>query len=206
MSHANDALSAQRLAQAGADVYQAILRSISDERGVHLQTAIAAAGYLAGTAILKSCGLDVSTLTPGSAVFTDRVNEIGPGVVQDVLNRVSSGVRSGPIDLNAPLAELVPPNHQPLRSYENLLPLLWPQCQAILDRHQVSMEQAAFACSAAVAKLILDGQAQLSVAIGKAIAIEAMVKASKTVPYLQAGSPAAEAARRRWAAPLVVRQ
>jgi len=98
-----------RIAQAGADIYRAICDSIADARGSHLETAVAAAGYLAGTAILTNCGVNLSALTPGAPVFVDRVNEVGPVVVKYLMDLVANG---------SPPAASIPPDRQPLRSYE----------------------------------------------------------------------------------------
>src|SRR5579862_2176012 len=66
-----------RLAQAGGEIYQSVCTAIADNRGTHLETAIAAAGYLAGTAMLLNTGVNLSALKPGTPVFVDQVNEAG---------------------------------------------------------------------------------------------------------------------------------
>ncbi len=173
---------AAQLAQAGAEIKNVILGSITDERGVHIETAIAAAGYLAGTAILKGTGINLSAFPQGGAVFVDEVNEVGPALVNHLFALLGK---------TAPPADRVPENHQPLRAYKDLLPLLWPQAEAILARHQIPPRAAPFACAQAIGEIILAGQAQLDPAIAKALAVEAIVKGSKTVPYLPSGAKAA---------------
>ena len=65
---------------------------------------------------------------------------------------------------------------------KGLLPLLWPKAETVLVKHGIDAALAPYACVHSVARMIVVGQAQLAPAIGKAIAIEAIVGASKTVP------------------------
>lgn len=163
-----------RVANAGTAVFNMILNSIADQRGVHLETAIASAGYLAGTAMLKGCGIaGLSTCTPGSTVLVDQVNEVGPEVMEYMMNELAA--RPG-------MANGVPEDHQPLRSYLDLVGSLWPKFEQIAQQFEIPAGVAAFAGAGAAARMIVAGEQQLSPAIGKLIAVEAMVKASKTAP------------------------
>ncbi|MEO6741741.1 MAG: hypothetical protein ABIP20_15970, partial [Chthoniobacteraceae bacterium] len=187
MPFANDPSLADRISGASGEIYHTVCDSIADGRGTHLETAIAAIGYLAGTAMLQNGGVDLSRFEPGTPVFVDAVNEVGQDVVGTMLETVARGAQSGPHDLNAPPAASVPPGHDPLKSHEELMRLLMPKFEAILARHSIPADLAPFACAHAAAQLIIAGQAQLAPAISKAIAVNAMVRASKTVPFTSAG-------------------
>lgn len=172
----------ERVARAGHELYEAVCAGLTDHRGIHLETAIAASGYLAGTAILRSTGVNISSLAPGAPVFVDTVNELGPKVVGVMMDLVAEGEAKGSADLKAPPVETVPPNHRALRSREDLMALLWPKFDAIVTKHEIPPGLAAFACTHSAARLIIAGQDQLSPAISKALAVQSIVSASKTVP------------------------
>ena len=172
----------QCITQASSDLCAIVIRAITDERGAHLETAIAAAGFLAGTAMLKSTGVNTSTLPPGSPIFVDQVNEIGPAIVDHMLGLISQAQPTGAADLTASPASEVPQNHTPLRSMDDMLQLLWPQFRGIVARYCIPPQFAAYAAAGTAARFIIDGQKILPPAVGKAIALESMVKASKTVP------------------------
>jgi hypothetical protein len=117
-------------------------------------------------------------------VLVDRVNEIGPMVVNNVMEIVADGQQTGAADLKAPPADEIPQNHQALRSYEDLTKLLWPKFEAIMGKHSIPGEYQAFACCGPLARMIVVGQGQLEPAIGKTLAVTAMVQGSKTVPFV----------------------
>ncbi|MEO7652688.1 MAG: hypothetical protein ABIZ80_19690, partial [Bryobacteraceae bacterium] len=186
-SNADPAL-AQRNIQAGVEIYDAVHQTLNTDRGMHLETALAAVGYLAGSAILKSSGVNLANLHPGSPVFVENVNEIGPQVVEDLLDLVARGKQSGPESLIAPPAPSIPPHHIPLRSYEDLLQDLLPKFDAILARHSIPENRAPYTCTGPASRLIIEGQTQLAPSVAKAIVIESIVRASKTVPPSLPGS------------------
>ncbi len=166
----------ERISHAGSDICSAVMWSVQEERGVHLQTAIAASGYLTGTAILKNCGVNISGLQPGAQVFVDAVNETGTAVWEQI-EKLAGGE-----DLNTPPMNVIPQEHQPRQTYEASVILMWPQLEAILHKHDIPAESAPFACARALAQTIIEGTASLSPAVAKTIALSTLIKASKTVP------------------------
>lgn len=176
----------ERIASASGEIYHTVCEAIADGRGTHLETAITAIGYLAGTAMLRNSGVDFSRLDPGTPIFVDAVNEVGQDVVGTMLETIARGGQTGPHDLKARPAASVPPGHDALLSHEELMRRLMPKFEAILARHSIPADLAPFACAHAEAQIIIAGQAQLAPAIGKAIAVNAIVRASKTVPYFGA--------------------
>jgi hypothetical protein len=159
MNLETDPTLAGRISKAGSEIYDAIMYSLADGRGANLQTAIAAAGYLAGVAIYKSCENARAEISIDDTAF----------------NQVMQMIGSGP-------GISIPPEHLPHQSYEQLVTLLWPQVKAILSKHSLGPESAPYACVAPVASMIAEAQAYLPPAVGKAIAAGAVIKASKTAP------------------------
>ena len=184
MKHYIDPELSQRITHAGSEIFALVIRSLADGRGVHLETALAAAGYLAGAAILRNCGVDLATFAPGTPIFVDAANEVGPEVVNHMMGLIAGGQQTGERDLKSPLAESVPEMNQPLRTYGDLLSLLWPQFEQATAKHFIPPEFAAYAAATAAAKFVVEGQMMLDPAIAKAIALEAIVKAAKTVPAM----------------------
>lgn len=188
-----------RIRAAGREIGDRILAALTDERGVHLETALAAAGALAGAALLRATGVDVSQFPAGAPVFVDAVNETGPAVVGYLLEcvtRLAAALPEADPALAAPPAGAVPPDHQPLRPRDELLRLLWPSFEEILARHGVPADRAAFAAAAAAARFVVEGRAALAPAVAKTVAVEAMVAASKSVPPVPFGPPGAGGAPR----------
>lgn len=181
----------ERISKAGIDIYSAVMWSVAEERGAHLETAIAAAGYLAGTAILRSCGVNLSMISPGAPVFVDAVNETGPAVLQQIMDLVAGGQKTGAADLNAPPFHSIPQDHQPRQSYEELVLLMWPQFEAILAKHTIPLKSAPSTCAGPLARMILEGQSHLSPAVAKTIVVCTIVQASKTAPPAPLPNPPA---------------
>ena len=63
---------------AANEYYGLILGRLADERGVHAETAISAAARMAGTFMLRSFGLPLEGMEPGSAVLSEAANDRGP--------------------------------------------------------------------------------------------------------------------------------
>lgn len=185
-----DAALTQCVTEARHEVYTAALQATSNERGAHLETALTALGYLAGTAILTDTGIDLLHYTPGTPILVDKVNDVGQEVVGNLLDLVAHGTPSGTTDLTAPLAASIPPGHQPLLPYEDLISLLWPTFKIIVAKHAIPPAVRPYICTGPASYLILEGRSRLSPAICKTIFIDAVVKASKTIPPRQAAAPA----------------
>jgi hypothetical protein len=55
-----------------------IVDKLTNEKGVHANTAIAAAARMAGTFLFRSFNLPLQNLEPGAAILSDAANEKGP--------------------------------------------------------------------------------------------------------------------------------
>jgi hypothetical protein len=172
-----DAKLAQQLVKAADELYDAIRTALQDERGVHLETALTAAGYLAGAALLRDAGVDLDKLTPGSYVIVDGVNEEGPKLLELTFDMIhQAGVA------NAPPVDPVPPDHAPRRDYAGLMQTLQPIFFEIVERHRLPEGAHPYVAARAAAQMILAGQNHLDPRISKAVLTQAMVQGAKTVP------------------------
>src|SRR5262249_43532492 len=75
---------------AANEYYGLILGRLADERGVHAETAISAAARMAGTFMLRSFGLRLEGMEPGSAVLSEAANDRGPLL----LNTLGAGLNA----------------------------------------------------------------------------------------------------------------
>lgn len=156
-----------------------IIRRLTDHQGVHAETAITGAGSIAGNSLLRATGYDFSKLSPGSAVFTDQVNEAGPTIL-GVMSAVCAK-----LDINPQTGWNTPPpaENASQRSIIDLVKLLRPDFDALISTHKVSKDVEPLVAAAAAIKLVKLASATLNPEIGKAIAINSVVAGSKTVPY-----------------------
>ena len=109
----------QKLNEAANKATEIIFAHTQSERGVHLETAIYAPCFLAGTLILRSTGVDLSQLEPGQPVFVSTANDQYSDIVNDrgretldFMQKVCPPLGLQPFGgWNQP----VPDNHQPLQ-------------------------------------------------------------------------------------------
>jgi hypothetical protein len=176
-----------QLNEAANQVTQIIFEHTKSERGVHVETAISAPCFLAGTLILRSTGVDLSKLTPGQPVFVNVAHEGSEDVVNDAGRDVHSFMKKicSPLGLepfggwNQP----VPDNHQPLQSGIDLVQKIEQPFLDLMDRLGVPGEFHPYAAAFAGMKVIQMGKQALNPDIGKAIALSSLVAGCKTVPY-----------------------
>ena len=64
--------------RAAGEFNRILLSKLANGQGVHAETAISSAARMAGTFLLRSSGLPLHSVKPGSPVFSDAMNEQGP--------------------------------------------------------------------------------------------------------------------------------
>ena len=165
-------------AAAADELFEGICQGLADARGIHLETAITAGGYLAGSTLLDCAHVDLSRLPPGAAVIVDEVNETGPLLVETLFDLCD---RSG-VDPEAPMPQEVPAANQSQRDYAELMAAFAPVLDRIVDRYNIDCDLRPFVAVRAVARLIVEGRQQLDPALAKTIATHAIVRGAKTVP------------------------
>ncbi len=176
-----------RLNDAANKTTQIIFAHTQSERGVHLETAIYAPAFLAGTLILRSTGVDFSKLEAGKPIFVSQSNDEYDDIVNDRGREILEFMQKScsPLGLQ-PFGgwnDPVPDNHQPLKSGTELMrdmekPFneLMFQLQARVDLHPY----VAALTSMVIAKM---GVQTLNPEISKAIALSALMAGCKTVPH-----------------------
>jgi hypothetical protein len=165
-------------------VMRRICAYLRDDRGVNIETAIAVAGSLAGVAILRSTGLPLPISEPGNVrvVLAEEVNEWGSALVQFMSSVCLELGLDGTFSATG-----VPPEHQPNRDMVEGV-LVWVRdlespCNQVLDEFQIDHALRPHAYAYAALNLVKAGERALPSAVGKALALTAMVAGSKTAPY-----------------------
>lgn len=166
-----------RTAEAGGKLFELICSALGNERGVHLETAVSAAGALAGASVLRGSGIDLSHLKPGDYVIVEKVNEVGPMLIDTLTTLLSqNGVPATDV------AAAVPDDHAPHKTVNELTSLLLPRFDQLVTQYEIPTEMQPFVAVRAVAQFILAGKDACSPGITVAIAADAMVRGAKTVP------------------------
>ena len=164
---------------------QLIIDSLTDERGVHLETAINMAGSLAGVSILRSAvqseKINLTELIrtkAGSPVFIEKVNDIGTEVSQFMIAFCK------PMGINPATGwnQDIPADNQPHRKAVDLVRDYEKPFTDLMDKQTLRPELRPFAGGLAAIKLVKLGVKMLNPEVGKAIALMAVVSSSKTIP------------------------
>jgi len=176
-----------RIGETANSFINIIFKEIKDDRGVHLETAISAPAFLAGTLILRATGVDLSALEPGQPVFVT----LSKGQTDDVVNTMGMEVL-GFMQWLCPLMGLdpatgwdqpVPADHQPLLPGIELAHRIEKPFLALMTISGIPGELYPYAAAFAGVRIISMGMQHLSQEIGKAVAVNSLVAGCKTVPY-----------------------
>ncbi|MFN8653757.1 MAG: hypothetical protein U0133_17760 [Gemmatimonadales bacterium] len=165
--------------RAAPEIVDAVIAALQTEQGVHVETAVAALGRLAGSSLFRTFGLPIEGMEPGSPVFSDLADEHGPALVEVLGAGLNSlGVRS-----DAPPAEGA--NTEPAEPHLSFVEsqrLLAGPVRAIGDRHALDDDGLARACALATALLIQRAGAILAPQAAYQVAVYGFVEGTKTVP------------------------
>jgi len=167
-------------AAAAAKMVEAIVRLLRNEKGVHAETAIAAAARLGGTFLFRTFGLPTAGIEPGSPVFSDQANDEGPGLMQTfAFGLVAESLDPRALQTN----DLdVPQQHQPLLTVVQTQEKLEVEVRAITAARKLADREAAHACALAAASLVKLTVQVLDPRIGFAVAAYGFVEGTKTMP------------------------
>jgi hypothetical protein len=166
--------------EAAAEFNRGLISKLANEKGVHAETAISAASRMAGTFILRSTGLPLGNLKPGSPVFSDLANDQGQQVLALADQTLASlGVRIDARKVDYDLS----PEHEPHMNLMEMQSLLDPGFRAIAVEFGLTEAQAAGSLAISAAILIQQCAGFLDPHVAYAVAVYGMVEGSKTVPF-----------------------
>ncbi len=167
--------------KASTEFTQAVISELTTQHGVHAETAISAASRMAGTFVLRSCGLPLSNFTPGTPIFADAIDEEGQQVlrtVDDALAALNVVLDEEKLDYDVPAA------NSPRMELAEVQMLLAAAFRTILDKYHLTENEGAHAAAVSTAVLIQRCSGVLDPHLGYALAVFGMVEGSKTVPYV----------------------
>lgn len=170
----------QAILRAADEYLLVILNKLKNEKGVHADTAIAAASRMAGTFLLRSFNLPIGDVKPGTAVLSDAANEKGPFLISLLESTLSQiGV---PIDgqslADAQLGKGEPP-HLTVNETQTLLEA---SLNDVKDKFQLTLEESAHAAAVTAALLIKQCSGVIDPNVAFNIAAYGFVEGSKTAP------------------------
>lgn len=172
----------------------AVLAGLTNERGVHAETAVSCAARLAGTFMFRSFNFPIApNVKPGNVVLSTEANEHGPQLIQTLgaaLARASITIDSS--KASAP----IPDEHQPHLSLAQTQAVMEPAMRSIAEKYGLSAQQAAHACAIATAAIIQKASGALDPTLAFGIAVYGFIEGSKTMPAPLAGT--APAASKPW--------
>ncbi len=162
-----------------------VIASLQNDRGVHAETAISSAAVMTGEFVLRSSGYDYSGLEPGTIIISDVVNQLlfeadGQLTVSDVF---INALFSQGIDVSKESwPENIPDEHQVVLDPLEVVSRIRPQVEQLFALHQIDILERAYLCAQASALLVAQTRRVLDPNIGKALALEAMLRGAKSVP------------------------
>ncbi|QQR75998.1 MAG: hypothetical protein IPJ17_10645 [Holophagales bacterium] len=184
--------------RATGELVELVASCLGAERAIHPETAIASTARLAGSLLLRSFGLPLGKLEPGSVVLSDAANEKGPMLVE-ILAAYLAGAEV-PIQRDQLGGEPARRGAQPHLSTVQSLAQLQDEAMAIAERHGLTLEQLAQSAALATAFLVRECAPRIGAETGFNIATYGFVEGSKTVPPRSSrpGSGPVPAAARPW--------
>jgi hypothetical protein len=166
--------------KASSEFTQVVMSRLTTDRGIHAETAISAAARMAGTFVLRSCGLPLSNLTPGAPVFSDLIDEQGQNVLRTVdqilaeMNLVLDGQK---------LVYEIPEDNTPHMELPDVQAMFDASFRTIATKYNLTEEESAHAAAISAGVLIQKASGILDPHVGYIIATYGMIEACKTVPF-----------------------
>lgn len=179
---------------AAREFHTVILEKLTNEKGVHAETAIAGAARMAGTFLLRSFKLPMENLEPGAPVFSDAANEKGPLLVNLLGGTLQQmNVRVDP----ERLAAFQNRGDEPQLGVLETQALLETDLSRVREKYQLTYEEAAYAAAFATALMVRDCSQVVEPHVGFNVAAYSLVEGAKTVPQ-RLRPPAAENGKKPW--------
>ena len=169
----------QKFAQAAHEFVRLAIEGVTDERGVHAETAVAAVARMAGTFLFRSFGFHLPDAKPGQPVLSEAANEQGPRLVEIAANLlVDAGIHVSPDNVTDESRQ----GHEPLLGFLETQGRLEPKFDEVRKTLGLSLPEAADAGAIATALLITQCAQVLDPNVAFDLAVYSFIEGSKTVP------------------------
>lgn len=167
---------------AAQEFYTAVVQGLRTAQGIHAVTAVAAMARLAGTFLLRSFGLPIDQMEPGTPILSEMANEQGPRLINilgSVLANMKIAIDPDRIDFS------IPPNDKPQLTLLETQARLEPAFTRSIQQHGLSYAAAADAAAAATALVIAECADIVDPYTAFNAAAFGFVEGAKTVPIKQ---------------------
>lgn len=161
--------------KASGPLADATMAALTNERGIHAETAVMAIARMAGTYLFHSFGLPTDTIAVGTPVLSEVANERGPLLV----HTLQAGLGGLDIEAGQPQADPLETNPPQISLIETQR-LLQPQFTPIAIANDFSHEMMAHACALATAVMIYRTRSVLDSSVAFGLAVYGFVEGSKT--------------------------
>lgn len=165
---------------AAQEFYTAVVQGLRTPQGIHAVTAVAAMARLAGTFLLRSLGLPLDQMEPGTPILSDLANEHGPRLINilgSVLANMQIVIDPSRIDFSIPATD------KPQLTLLETQARLEPAFTRSMQQHQLSYAAAADAAAAAIALVIAECMDIVDPHTAFNVAAYGFVEGAKTVPF-----------------------
>ena len=169
----------QKHFDAAGAISEIIASRLGSGRAVHSETAIATAARMAGAMLLRSFGLDMSNMPPGSVILSEQANEEGPALLNIVIIMMQQ-YKLQPDQQK--LADSENRGEQPRLNILEVQELLEDDLNAVLSQYNLELIDGAAACALTTAWLIKECAPAIGLEVGFHIAAFGFIEGAKTVP------------------------
>jgi hypothetical protein len=170
--------SLNREVTAAIELTEVIYEGLKTEKGVHIETAISAAGAVGGVTLLRSKGLDFSKINPGEPVFVQGLDQEATAI----LATMSSICQIHGLNPGTGWTRDIPEVHASQKSYSELILQFERVFRLICEKSNIPTAKWPEVAGISAIKIIKQGENVLDPEIGKAIAVKALVHSSKSAP------------------------
>jgi hypothetical protein len=165
--------------QAAQDFANITIDTLTNEKGVHAETAIAGTARMAGTFLFRSFDFKINGLEPGQVVLSENANEQGPRLIQilgTVLAQLGIEIKTESLSTSPNSA------NQPTLAFLETQELLEPGYQEKKSDFGLSHFEAAESAAIASALLIHHFSKVIAPDIAFGLAVYGFIEGSKTTP------------------------
>lgn len=170
-----------------------IIETLHNERGVHAETAIATSATLVGECVLRAHIANLTDLPPRSTIINEDVNRsLFEGeqkfTVSDVF--INALFSQGLSVSTESWAENIPDQHRLIMDPLEVLARIRPKIEDFFASAEIfEMLERAYVAASVTAFIVAQTRKVLDPAIGKTLALDAILRGAKTTPILTSSLP-----------------
>jgi hypothetical protein len=155
-----------------------LVADLGTGRAVQTETAIACAGRLAGSLLLRSFGFDLSKMEPGNIVLSEEANTKGP----QLISIAAAVVKAQGFSIDARSCAQKGRGHEPEISVGDSLAILQDKAIRVCTEQGFSLEEGAQCAAGATGFIVTEAARSMDVEVAFNVAVFAIITGCKTVP------------------------